>query len=252
MTKVSELNRKISDLNKIIQDTADKVRLGKATEREYSDLYSKRTALKRELDQSKETARIEQANTHKRPLPDVPKEFLTHKYYFDKKAELEQRENDFKQSYRQAVEHVEDVTNKYDSAVLNGTDKEINALYDELQQAKKQKSVMQSKLKSLQDSTKQQTLEDTAMEVILSRVHIVDMVKDDRITLLKRYDEARRLMEEVQRDIKRFNASYDSKMKNFQKIMFDLGDNSGLGLNLVSKYRKQPAVMMNSQRINID
>src|SRR5699024_5220578 len=112
-------------------------------------------------------------------------------HYFDKKAELEQRENDFKQSYRQAVEHVEDVTNKYDSAVLNGTDKEINALYDELQQAKKQKSVMQSKLKSLQDSTKQQTLEDTAMEVILSRVHIDDMVKDDRITLLKRYDEAK-------------------------------------------------------------
>src|SRR5699024_132363 len=219
MAKINELNQQITELNKEIKVMADKVRLGKATERKYSDLYSKRTALKRELDQSKETARIEQANTHKRPLPDVPKEFLTHKYYFDKKAELEQRENDFKQSYRQAVEHVEDVTNKYDSAVLNGTDKEINALYDELQQAKKQKSVMQSKLKSLQDSTKQQNLEDTAMEVILSRVHIVDMVKDDRIALIKRYDEAKRLMEEVQRDIKRFNASYDSKMNNFQKIM---------------------------------
>lgn len=252
MTKVSELNRKISDLNKIIQDTADKVRLGKATEREYSDLYSKRVALKRELDQSKETARLERANNDKRPLPDVPKEFLTHKHYFDKKAELEQRENDFKRSFEQATEHVEDVANKYDSAVLNGTDKEINALYDELQQAKKQKSVMQSKLKSLQDSTKQQTLEDTAMEVILSRVHIDDMVKDDRITLLKRYDEAKRLMEEVQSDIERYNSSYDSKMKNFQKIMFDLGDNSGLGLNLISKYRKHPGTIQHSQRIKLD
>lgn len=252
MAKINELNQQITELNKEIKVMADKLRLGTATEQEYSNLYSKRAALKRELDQSKETARLERANNDKRPLPDVPKEFLTHKHYFDKKAELEQRENDFKQSYRQAVEHVEDVTNKYDTAVLNGTEDEISALYDELQQAKKQKAVMQSKVESLQDSTKQQTLEDTAMEVILSRVHIDDMVKDDRIALLNRYDEARRLMEGVQRDIKRFNASYDSKMKNFQKIMFDLGDNSGLGLNLVSKYRKQPAVMMNSQRINID
>lgn len=252
MTKVIELNQRLNELDKEIKAAADKVRLGTATEQEYSKLYSERVALKRELDQSKETARLERANNDKRPLPDVPKEFLTHKHYFDKKAELEQRENDFKRSFEQATEHVEDVANKYDSAVLNGTDKEINALYDELQQAKKQKSVMQSKLKSLKDSTKQQTLEDTAMEVILSRVHIVDMVKDDRITLLKRYDEAKRLMEEVQNDIERYNSSYDSKMNNFQKIMFDLGDNSGLGLNLVSKYRKQPAVMMNSQRINID
>ena len=129
MTKVSELNRKISDLNKVIQDKADKVRLGKATEREYSDLYSKRTALQRELDQSKETARLERANTHKRPLPDVPKEYLTHEYYFDKKAELEQRENDFRQSFKQAVEHVEDVRGKYDTAVLNGTDDEVSVLY---------------------------------------------------------------------------------------------------------------------------
>lgn len=252
MTKVSELNRKISDLNKVIQDKADKVRLGKATEREYSDLYSKRTALQRELDQSKETARLERANTHKRPLPDVPKEYLTHEYYFDKKAELEQRENDFRQSFKQAVEHVEDVRGKYDTAVLNGTDDEISVLYDELQQAKKQKAVMQSKVESLQDSTKQQTLEDTAMEVILSRVHIDDMVKDDRITLLKRYDEAKRLMEEVQNDIERYNSSYDSKMNNLQKIMFDLGDNSGLGLNLISKYRKHPGTIQHSQRIKLD
>ena len=252
MTKLNELNRKITELNKVIKDTADKVRLGKATEREYSDLYSKRTALQRELDQSKETARLEKANKDKRPLPEVPKEYLTHKHYFDKKAELEQRENDFKQSFKQAVEHVEDVRGKYDTAVLNGTDKEINALYDELQQAKKQKSVMQSKLKSLQDSTKQQALEDAAMEVILSRVHVDEMVKDDRAELVNRYNEAKRLMEEAQNDIQKFNASYDSKMKDFHKVVFDLGDNSGLGLNLVSKYRKQPAVMMNSQRINID
>lgn len=252
MTKVIELNQRLNELDKEIKAAADKVRLGTATEQEYSKLYSKRAALKRELDKSKATARLERANNDKRPLPDVPKEYLTHKHYFDKKAELEQRENDFKQSYRQAVEHVEDVTNKYDSAVLNGTDKEINALYDELQQAKKQKSVMQSKLKSLQDSTKQQALEDAAMEVILSRVHVDEMVKEDRERLISRHTKAKQELSAVEKEIQQYNAKYDGKMKDFHKVIFDLGDNSGLGLNLQSKYSKQPAVMMNSQRINID
>lgn len=252
MTKVIELNQRLNELDKEIKAAADKVRLGTATEQEYSKLYSERVALKRELDQSKATARLERANNDKRPLPDVPKEYLTHKHYFDKKAELEQRENDFKRSFEQATEHVENVTNKYDSAVLNGTDKEINALYDELQQAKKQKSVMQSKLKSLQDSTKQQTLEDTAMEVILSRVHVDDMVKEDRERLISRHTKAKQELAAVEKEIQQYNAKYDGKMKDFHKVIFDLGDNSGLGLNLQSKYRKQPAVMMNSQRINID
>ena len=252
MAKINELNQQITELNKEIKAAADKVRLGTATEQEYSKLYSKRVALKRELDQSKETARLERANNDKRPLPEVPKEYLTHEYYFDKKAELEQRENDFKQSYRQAVEHVEDIRDKYDTAVLNGTDDEISVLYDELQQAKKQKAVMQSKVESLQDSTKQQTLEDTAMEVILSRVHVDEMVKEDRERLISRYTKAKQELAAVEKEIQQYNAKYDGKMKDFHKVIFDLGDNSGLGLNLVSKYSKQPAVMMNSQRINID
>lgn len=251
MTKVIELNQRLNELDKEIKAAADKVRLGTATEQEYSKLYSERVALKRELDQSKETARLEKANKDKRPLPDVPKEYLTHKYYFDKKAELEQRENDFKQSYRQAVEHVEDVTNKYDDAVLNGTDDDINALYDELQQAKKQKAVMQSKVESLQDTTKQKTLEDTAMEVILSRVHVDEMIKEDRAELVSRYEEAKRLMEAAQNDIEKFNSDYDKKINDFHKVVFDLGDNSGLGLSLISKYQKHPGVMRSNKRIKI-
>lgn len=251
MTKLNELNRKITGLNKVIKDTADKVQLGTATEREYSKLCSQRVSLNRELEALKENARLEKANKDKRPLPEVPKEYLTHKYYFDKKAELEQREDDFRQSLQQAVENLEDVTNKYDDAVLNGTDDDINALYDELQQAKKQKAVMQSKVESLQDTTKQKTLEDTAMEVILSRVHVDEMIKEDRAELVSRYEEAKRLMEEAQNDIQKFNSDYDKKINDFHKVVFDLGDNSGLGLSLISKYQKHPGVMRSNKRIKI-
>jgi chromosome segregation ATPase len=245
--KEQEVNAKISKMSEALQQ----INNGKAQEEEYSEAHGERTRIKEELEKREAEERRERLNANKRPLPDAPETYLTHEYYFNKKNELEDREREFVQAHEQAVEHLKDVSDKYDTAVLNGSDDEINTLYDEVQKARKQKDVTQSKVKSLQNKTKQRVLEDTAMEVYLSRAHVADMFETERNKLIKEYKAAQDALKDAEDKIKSYNARYENKLNDFRKVLTDLGDNSGLGNTLISKYRERPPMISATKRINI-
>lgn len=221
-------------------------------EEEYSKLHSERRRIKEALNRKEEEENLKHLNKDKRPLPAVPEKYLTHEYYFNKKKELEEREREFVQAHEQAVAHLKEVSDGYDTAVLNGSDDEINALYDELQKAKKQKDITQSKVKSLQDNTKERVLEDTAMEVILSRVHVADMVEPERSELTQQYKAAQEAVKAAEDKIRDYNARYEHKLNDHKRVLTDLGDNNGLGHELASKYRQRPQVISATRKIRIE
>lgn len=215
---------------------------------EYRILLNKRTQIKNDIERYQ---REKWLNTHKRPLPQAPDAYLGNKYYFDKKAELNQREDNFKDKLAELEFKIEKLHAEHDTAVLSGTDEEIGKLYDQLQNAKKDKAIAESNIQSLENS-KQRVLDDAAIQVFQSRMHIGELFEDERAALMKRYDEVQRKnIKAMQEEIKNYNARYDREVNSILKVFQDLGDNSGLGFGLFQKYSPQPESLNVNYKINI-
>lgn len=230
---LQELRQEKIDIDTKIKALSDELKrnYSEDTEAEYSKLNSKRVEVMKDLSRLEIK---EKREAGKRDLPPTPDKYLTSKYYFDVKDGIIKKETHYKEALQSWKDEYNKLKADHDNAIVDGTDKEIKALYQEIEKAKDEINFYERSLNLLQNS-KQLKLELTAMEMFQSREHINDLFKDEREALVKEYNDNPNLA--TKEKIEDFNNRYMTVLNEFAVVFSDL-ENNPIGTNTFSKYRE--------------